>query len=93
MTIDDSPIIARLSVRKVAPGQCLFAVSHGGEVLYEDPGFTSIEEHQRCQQPAGPIRGFEIAYQGVVVGTYLIARTTEIKPIVAAVSRPDRATT
>lgn len=72
MQIDDSCIIARLSVRRVAPGQYLFEVSHGGEVLYEDAGFTSIEEAiSAANDQQGPIRGFEIAYQGLVVGTYL----------------------
>lgn len=68
MTIDDSPIIARLSVRRVASGQYLFEVSHGAEVLYEDAGFTSIEEAiSAANNQQGPIRGFQIAYQGVVI--------------------------
>lgn len=72
MTINDSPIIAELSVHKVAPGQYLFALSYGGEVLYEDAGFTSIEEAiSAASNQQGPICGFEVAYQGVVVGTYL----------------------
>lgn len=69
---DDSSFIAKLSVRRVAPSQYLFEVSHGGEVLYEDAGFTSIEEAiSSANNQQGPIRGFEVAYQGVVVGTYL----------------------
>lgn len=72
MEIDDSSIIARLNVHKVAPGQYTFSVSHGGEVLYEDAVFTSIKEAiSSANDQQGPIRGFEVAYQGVVVGTYL----------------------
>lgn len=72
MESDNSPIIARLSVRRVAPGQYLFEVSHGGEVLYDDAGFTSIEEAiSAASNQQGSIRGFEVAYQGLVVGTYL----------------------
>lgn len=72
MESDNSPIIARLSVRRVAPSQYLFEVSHGGEVLYEDACFTSIEEAiSAASNQQGPIRGFEVAYQGLVVGTYL----------------------
>ena len=72
MGIDDTHIIATLSVRRVAPGQYLFEVSNGGEVLYEDAGFTSIEEAiSAASNQQGPIRGFEVAYQGLVVGTYL----------------------
>lgn len=71
MTIDDTSIIARLSVRRVAPSQYLFEVSHGGEPLYDDAGFASIEEAiSAANNQQGPIRGFEIAYQGLVVGTY-----------------------
>lgn len=85
MTINDSTIIARLSARRVAPGQYLFEVSHGGEVLYEDAGFTSIEEAiSSANNQQGPIRGFEIAYQGVVVGTYLCE---EIEHVVEEVVR------
>lgn len=85
MTIDDSSIIAELSVHKVAPGQYLFTVSHGGEVLYEDAGFTSIEEAiSSANNQHGPILGFEVAYQGVVVGTYLCE---EIEHVVDEVVR------
>lgn len=72
MAIDDSSIIAELSVHKIEPGHYTFAMSHGGEVLYEDAGFTSIEEAiSSANNQEGPICGFEIAYQGVVIGTYL----------------------
>lgn len=84
MGIDDSSIIAKLSVRRVAPSQYLFEVSHGGEVLYEDVGFTSITETiHAANNQQGPIRGFEIAYQGLVVGTYLCE---EIEHVVAEVA-------
>lgn len=72
METKDSQIIARLWVHKVAPGEYTFSVAHGEEVLYEDAGFTSIKESiLAANDQQGPIKGFEVAYQGVVIGTYL----------------------
>lgn len=84
MSIEQPEVIAMLNVRKIEPGQYMYAVAHAGEVLYEDAGFTSIEEAiSAANDQQGPIRGFEVAYGGIVVGTY---HCNELKSAAAAVA-------
>lgn len=65
-------IIPRLDVYQLQPGLYELRVSEGSDELFVDEGFSSIEEALRSgTATTGPIKGFEVAYEGLVVGTYL----------------------
>ena len=66
--------IASLIIHKLESNNYDFYVSYGSETLYSDAGFTSIEAAlAAASEQHGAIVGFEVAYGGIVVGTYLCA--------------------
>ncbi len=66
------PFIAELEVRRLQAGIYEYRASYRGTELYADAGFSSIEDALRSASgDVGDIRGFEVCYGGVVVGTYL----------------------
>ena len=75
MTVEkEMGCIASLIIQKLEANNYQFNVSYGGETLYSDAGFTSIEAALiAASEQDGPVDGFEVAYGGIVVGTYLCA--------------------
>ncbi|MDO9006456.1 MAG: hypothetical protein Q7V20_23685 [Aquabacterium sp.] len=72
MTSKLPSVIASLSIHKIDSGLYDFTVSCSGQPLYEDAGFSSVTEAiVAAIQQEGPIRGFELSYGSIVIGTYL----------------------
>jgi hypothetical protein len=66
-------VIARLDVRKLQPSLYEYQVSHSGQEVFSDAGFPSIAEALRsAADVTGDIRAYEIAYAGLVAGTYVV---------------------
>lgn len=77
-------IVARLDVRKLQPGLYEFHVSHSGQELFSDAGFSSIADALRAAADVeGAIRGYQVAYAGLVEGTYLVEDLAETADAVA----------
>ena len=70
---ESAPLIARLDVRRLQPSLYEFQVSHSGQELFSDAGFSSIADAFRsAAEVTGAIRGYEVAYAGMVAGTYSV---------------------
>ena len=69
----DDFLVAKLDVRKLQPGLYEFQVSHSGQEVFSDAGFSSIADALRgAAEVTGAIRGYEVAYAGLVTGTYSV---------------------
>ena len=80
-----NPFIAELEVRRLQAGIYEYRASYRGTELYADAGFSSIEDALRSASgDAGDIRGFEVCYGGVVVGTYLAEELSTTAAAIAA---------
>lgn len=67
-------IIPRLDIIKLKPGLYEYRMSHGGHEFMNDAGFASIREAVAAAADiTGDIRGFEVRYEGLTVGTYPLA--------------------
>lgn len=67
-------IIPRLDIFKIDAGLYGYQVSMGGVEMMADTGFSTIREAiQSATDISGGIRGFEVAYAGLAVGTYTLA--------------------
>lgn len=63
--------IPRLDISKLEPGFYEFEVSYDGNEMMAEGGFSSIREAiESAADVTGDIRGYEVAYAGLVVGTY-----------------------
>lgn len=63
--------IPKLSITKLSPSLYDYHVTYRGEAMSSDVGLTSISEAlSSASDITGDIEGFEVAYQGIVVGTY-----------------------
>jgi hypothetical protein len=79
------PVIVELDVRRLQAGFYEYRASNGGHELYTDAGFSSIADALRSASDiTGDIRGFEVCYGGVVVGTYPVQELHESAEVVAA---------
>jgi hypothetical protein len=67
-------IIPRLDIIKLKPGLYEYRMSDGGHEFMNDAGFASIREAiEAAADITGDIRGFEVRYEGLTVGTYPLA--------------------
>ncbi|WP_442782717.1 hypothetical protein [Collimonas fungivorans] len=67
-------IIPRLDIFKIDAGLYGYQVSMGGVEMMADTGFSTIREAiQSASDITDGIRGFEVAYAGLAVGTYSLA--------------------
>jgi len=63
--------IARLYIRQLAPGLFEYQVMFANEVIDSAAGFSSISDAiEAAADITGSVRGFEVSYDGLVVGTY-----------------------
>jgi hypothetical protein len=68
-----SPLVARLDIRKLQASLYEYHASFAGQELFSDTGFSSIAEAlHAASDVTGDIVGFEVAYAGLVVGTYSV---------------------
>lgn len=68
-----SPFVARLDIRKLQAGLYEYHASYAGQELFSDAGFSSIAEAlHAASDVTGDIVGFEVAYAGLVAGTYSV---------------------
>lgn len=66
-------VVARLDIRKLQPSLYEFQVSHSGQEVFSDAGFSSIADALRtAADVTGAIGGYEVAYAGLVTGTYSV---------------------
>ena len=66
-----SDFIPRLAVRKLDKSLYDYEVSYGGQVLYAGGGQLGISEAIiQAIDTNPPFRGFEVEYDGYLVGTY-----------------------
>ena len=65
-------MIARLDILQIEPQLYEYFVSIGQEPLFNAAGYTSISQAiaEASSQACAPIMGLEIAYGGIVAGTY-----------------------
>lgn len=77
-------VVARLDVRKLQPSLYEYIVSHSGQELFSNAGFSSIADALReAADVTGSIRGYEVAYGGLVAGTYPVEELASIADQVA----------
>lgn len=78
------PFIAELAVGRLQAGIYEYKASCGGHELFTDAGFASITDALRSASDiTGDIRGFEVSYGGVVVGTYPVEELHQTADAVA----------
>lgn len=66
--------IPLISISKLAGSLYECHVTYGGQEMFSDAGFTSINEAlTAASDTSGNIEGFTVEYQGIMVGTYPIA--------------------
>jgi hypothetical protein len=66
-------IVARLDVRKLQASLYEYVVSYSGQEMFSDAGFSSIADALReAADVTGSIRGYEVAFAGLVAGTYAV---------------------
>ncbi|MBA3597989.1 MAG: hypothetical protein H0W40_11535 [Methylibium sp.] len=64
-------MVCRLDVRKLEPGLYESRMSYGNQAMFSDAGFTTIREAiESVSLSDGPVYAVEVAYEGLVVGTY-----------------------
>jgi hypothetical protein len=64
-------IVCRLDVHKMEPGLYETRMSHGGQEMFSDAGFPTIRAAiESVVLDDGPVYAVEVAYEGLVVGTY-----------------------
>ena len=69
--------IPRLSIAKMEPGHYAYAVSCAGQMLYEAEGQSGIAEATLQAVDTKPnFAGFEVAYDGYLVGTFTLHELT-----------------
>jgi hypothetical protein len=79
-----SGIIPRLDISKFEPGFYSYWLSYGGQEMMTESGFSTIREAiEAATDITGDIRGFEVAYAGVTVGTYPFATLCSSAEMVA----------
>lgn len=63
--------IARLDIRQLAPGLYEYQVMFASEVIDSAVGFSSISDAiEAAADITGSVRGFEVSYKSLVIGTY-----------------------
>jgi hypothetical protein len=68
-------MIAKLNIFKMQPGTYEYLVSCGGQELFSGEGYPSIESAIKAGADTdGPITAMELAYSGIVGGTYTLNR-------------------
>ena len=64
-------IVCRLDVNKLEPELYESGMSYGGEEMFSDAGFPTIRAAiESVVLNDGPVYAVEVAYEGLVVGTY-----------------------
>lgn len=64
-------MIPRADIHRLESSQYQLRLSHGGQELFSEEAFTCMEDAlTTAAATTGPIRGFEVAYEGLCVGTY-----------------------
>lgn len=68
-------MIATLGIFQMQPGLYEYRVSCNGQELFADAGFDSIESAiGAASDLTGPITAMEVAYRGIVGGTFPLHR-------------------
>lgn len=63
--------IPLISISKLTAGLYEYHMTYGGQEMFSDAGFTSINEAlAAATDTSGDIEGFTVEYQGIMVGTY-----------------------
>jgi hypothetical protein len=66
-----SGFIPLISISKLTSSLYEYDVTYGGQEMYSDAGFTSINEAlAAASDTSGDIEGYTVEYQGIMVGTY-----------------------
>lgn len=65
-------MIVRIDIEHTSPDTCAYRVTHESDLLYDDEGLASIEEALVAAIEGLPPEtiGLELAYAGIVSGTY-----------------------
>ena len=70
---DGRSMIAALSLSKIEPGLYEYQVYCNGQELFSDAGYESIQAAiEAASDTEGPITAMEVAYSGVVGGTFTL---------------------
>lgn len=68
-------MIATLGIFQIQPGLYEYQVRYNGQELFANAGFDSIESAiGSALDLTGPITAMEVAYRGIVCGTYPLHR-------------------
>lgn len=68
-------IIPRLDISKIKSGLYEYVMSYRGNEMDSDAGFSSIREAiESAAEIEGDIRGVEVSYAGLLVGTYSLGK-------------------
>lgn len=68
-----SGFIPTISISKLASNFYTYDVTYGGQTMSSDAGLTSIRDAlSSASDMTGDIEGFEVAYEGIAVGTYTL---------------------
>ena len=67
------PFIPRLDISRLEPGFYEYVMHYGGQEMYREAGYSSISDVIADVSDLTGIDGYEVEYQGLVVGTYPIS--------------------
>ncbi|MCK9687342.1 hypothetical protein [Scleromatobacter humisilvae] len=72
---DSNPLVGRLSIFKTEPGLYDYEMTCEGQDLLVGGGFNSIVAAiEAGADITGPVTALEVAYRGIVAGTYPLRR-------------------